>query len=388
MRRPARVPAPIAGVLVAALAIGCQVAAPTPSETVAPSSRLEVLTFSDPDTELTIPAVDADGAWGTITLRRGADVGGYVTNAADPGAFVVEVIVGYVVQRDTEATFGERDWALVAASDRRPIGRIFVPAPLTQPWETWERPALARAVTTEMIAVEPRTIDGWLLFEVPREFADVPLELVYRPEGFSEAVSALAVREASAAPDPVPTATPEPRPRELAYVQPPGAPFSVIADEAADALFVDADTCTNSVAGYTVSFPEEWYTNTAVGATPACSWFSPTFYEVNGSGVPEEIVIEITSFEAGIGFVHEPDYTISEQVTVDGRNASRIEEVGGFGANGWLPRSRFTYQYTIWASDDPLGLKIVATTTTDDPGDYEGNKAVLDRIIATLELAP
>ena len=385
MRRLARTFVAVAVVL---LAVACQATEPSPSESVAPSSRLAVLAFTDPDTEVTIPAMDASGAWGTITVRRGADTGGYPTNAIDPGTFVVEVLVGYVVERDTESTFGEGDWALVTAADRRPVGRVFEPAPVTQPWETWDRPALPRDATTEMIAVEPRTVDGWLLFEVPREFADVPLELIYRPEGFAEAAAVLAIRDPGAAPEPVPTATPEPRPRELAYVQPPGAPFSVIADEAADALFADADTCTNPVAGYTVSFPEAWYTNTAVGATPACSWFSPTFYEVDGAGVPEEIVIEIASFEGGIGFVHQPDYAISEQVLVDRRNASRTEEVGGMSAGGWLPRSRFTYRYTIWASDDPLGLKVIATTTTDDSGDYGRNKAVLDRIIATLELAP
>lgn len=372
--------------IAAAIAVlsACEATEPVPTEPPSPSSPLEVIAFTEPGTEATIPALDADGAWGTITVTRGADTGGYPTSAVDPGTFVVEAHVEYLVSGETGATVGARDWALVAASDRRPVGHAFVPDPPDQPWETWDRPSLPVETTTDMIAVEPRVIEGWLLFEVPRRLSDAPLELVYRPEEFVEAVSVLAIRAPGPAPEPVPTATPEPRPRTLSYVRGAGAPFTIIGDREADRLFADVDTCSNPVAGYSVRFPDDWYTNTAVGTTPACSWFSPTFFEVEGPEVPDEIAITIASFEAGIGFVHEPDYSVSDQLTVDGRTASRTEEVGGIGADGWLPRSLFTYQYTIWASDDPLGLKVVATTSNADAGSYEVNKAVLDRIMASL----
>jgi hypothetical protein len=362
----------------------CGTSDPSRSASVEPSSRLVVIALLDPDAVATIPALDAEGAWGTITVRRGEDIGGYPTSAVQPDSFVVEAHVEYVVERDSMAPFGAGDWALVRASDRRPVGGTFEPDLTRNPWEIWGRPALAREATTEQIAIEPRTLDGWLLFEVPRTFADVPLELVYRPAGFDEAVSALAIRDVGPAPEPVPTATPEPRPAALTYDLAPDAEFSTISDDVADRLFVDADSCHNPVAGYTLAFPDDWYSNTAVGTTPACSWFSPTFFEVDGPGVPEEIAIVIRSFEGGIGFVHEPDYTVSDQFTVDGWNANRAEEVGGLGADGWLPRSLFTYQYTIWASEDYLGLKVVAATSNDHPGDYERNKAILDRIVASM----
>ncbi|HEX2765409.1 MAG TPA: hypothetical protein VHR55_02015 [Candidatus Limnocylindria bacterium] len=358
---------------------------PSPTATAAPSSFLDPIPLLGPGDEASLAALDEDGEWGTITVHRGDDTGGYATSAAHPDTFIIEVHVEYAVARDTSATFGAMDWALVTASDRRPVGGIFRPDVPEHPWEIWELPELPPEVTTDLIAVEPRVIDGWLLFAVPRDLADEPLELAYRPSHLVEAVTVLAVRDEGAAPDPVPTATPEPRPATLPYVPSETAGFSVIDDPEADELFVDADTCENPVAGYTLSYPDDWYTNTAAGAVPACSWFSPVFYELTEDGrVPPEIVIEIRSFEGGIGFVHVPDYTITEQVTVDGWNAGRTEEVGGLGADGWLPRSLFTYQYTIYASDDDFGLKVIATTSTDDPGSYERNKAVLDRIIASL----
>jgi hypothetical protein len=371
------------GVL-ASIAMGCVLTDRVPPESGGASPALAVISLTALNDEVTVPAIDEDGTWGRITVRRGPDTGGYPTNAVDPDRFVIEAHVTYVAERETAATFGARDWVLVTASDRKPAGSVFVPAPIVEPWETWELLPLPAETTTEMIAVEPRTVEGWLLFEVPRNLADVPLELVYRPEGFTDAVSVLAIRDVGAAPDPVPTATPDPTPDALAYVQPPGAPFPVIEHAGADRLFVEADTCHNPVAGYSVDFPEDWYTNTAIGSSPACSWFSPTFFEVQGADVPDEVAIVMTSFVGGIGFVHEPDYSVSDQVEIDGWNASRTEEIGGLGADGWLPRSLFTYQYTIWAADDDLGLKVIATTKSDHEGDYELNKAVLDRIMASL----
>jgi hypothetical protein len=368
----------------ASLAMGCGVTDRVPPASGSPSPATDVISFTAQNDEVTLPALDVDGAWGTITVRRGADTGGYPTNAVRPDSFVVEAHVTYVVDRDTAAKFGARDWVLVNASDRKPVGSVFVPDPTVEPWETWALHPLPGEVSADMIAVEPRTLDGWLLFEVSREVAGVPLELVYRPEGFTDAVSVLAIRGAGAAPDPVPTATADPTPAPLTYVQPSGAPFTVIEDADADQLFAEPDSCTNPSAGYTLSFPDDWYTNTAIGSTPACSWFSPTIFEVDGSEVPAEIAIVIGSFEGGIGFIHEPDYSVSDQVEIDGRNASRTEEIGGMGADGWLPRSLFTYQYTIWADDDYLGLKVIATTRNDHDGDYELNKAVLDRLMASL----
>jgi len=57
---------------------------------------------------------------------------------------------------------------------------------------------------------------------------------------------------------------------------------------------------------------------------------------------------------------------------------------GGFGADGYLPRSLFTYQYMIYADEDYLGLKVFGTTSNEMAGDYDLNKAILDRIMASL----
>jgi hypothetical protein len=374
--------APLLGVLLVVVA-GCSTPETTPRPT--PTATADALSLETLDAEVTIEAVDDQGVWGTISLRRGSDTGGYPTNTVGPDSFVIEVWVQYEPTRTTLLTFGADDWALATADDRRPIGRGFIPdPPVDRPFDDWDLDPLLRGFTTENATTDPLVISGWLYFEVPREAMDEALALIYRPEGFVEAVAAVPVREPADAPELVPAATPDPTPAPLVYETPAGAAFTVIADDRADDLFVEPDTCTNPVAGYTVSYPDTWYTNTDVGDTPACSWFSPTFYEVDGSGVPDEVAIVIRTFEGGVGFVHEPVYTLSEVVTVDGWRGGRAEELGGFGAEGYLPPSLFTYEYRVFADVDEFGLKVFAATSNEMGGDYELNKAILDRIMLSM----
>jgi hypothetical protein len=64
-----------------------------------------------------------------------------------------------------------------------------------------------------------------------------------------------------------------------------------------------------------------------VSGVPACSWFSPTYYELNDSGGrPAEIAIEISVFEGSVGMIWVD--LCSEQVTVGGFSAWRTETGG------------------------------------------------------------
>lgn len=177
-----------------------------------------------------------------------------------------------------------------------------------------------------------------------------------------------------------------PTPGPIAYVERPGLPFSVVDNEEADALFADLDTCTNPDAGYTVTYPNSWYTNTDFGDTPACSWFSPTVYDVGSEAdIPDEIVIVITVFDGAVGHFGSPDYSMTEAVEIGGFAGGRHEQIGytyeGGGYEALLPG----YEYFAILSDSPVeGPTMIASTGGDGVGDYELNKAVLDRIMASL----
>lgn len=54
--------------------------------------------------------------------------------------------------------------------------------------------------------------------------------------------------------------------------------------------------------GYTVAYPDEWYTNTVIGDVRPCSWFSPTYFDVIDPAVPpDEIAIFLGYFDGATG---------------------------------------------------------------------------------------
>lgn len=158
--------------------------------------------------------------------------------------------------------------------------------------------------------------------------------------------------------------------------------FTVMPNPDADALFLDRDQCENSEDGYRLQFPEAWYTNTEIGDVPPCSWFSPTFYEADESGdVPSEIAITIDVVPGAFGFTG--NAISSERVTVGAtQDATRTETEHEATADGEVT----AYVYVVQLGPDPNGgPNLIASTNSDMGGDYELNKAVLDRIMATIE---
>lgn len=324
-----------------------------------------------------VPAVTADGPFGMITLDRGYDVGGYplVLDPSSATHFFIEILATYELDSvGAGEEFGELDWRVEGADG--PVDAelltAFPPVP--------GRIGLGQfPVDSPAVVEDPQTqYRGWMIYAVPRNAANTELELVYQPAGVAD-VTRIPLRNPVEAPAPVAAEWPY---EEPVFVARDGLPFTVIESSEADTLFIDADACTNPEGGYTVSYPDSWYTNTALENVPACSWFSPTFYELNDSGDrPEEIAIEMRVFEGAVGFIWVDLY--SEEIALDGYAARRSET--GMTKDAATPTDQFQYAYLASLDAEPDGRKLWAFTGTEYGGDYELNMAVMDRIMASLE---
>jgi hypothetical protein len=190
-----------------------------------------------------------------------------------------------------------------------------------------------------------------------------------------------ATASASASAEPTASESAEASASAPAVVDPDG--FTVVPHAEADALFLDRDECENPEDGYRLEFPEAWYTNTEIGNVPPCSWFSPTFFEVDDPDqVPAEIAITIELVDGGYGFLGR--VTTNEEVTIGAtQDAVRAESEDEPTASG---ENVTAYVYVVQLGPTPEeGPNLVVRTTTASGGDYELNKAVLDRIMATME---
>ena len=191
----------------------------------------------------------------------------------------------------------------------------------------------------------------------------------------------VASERASIAPEPSVTPFDSPEASATAASSVGTGGFTVTPHPEADSLFLERDDCTNPQDGYQLQFPDDWWTNTEVARFPPCVWFSPTFYEVvDETQRPDEIAIEIFWLAGDRGYLTE---SISrEDVMVGLQSAVRTEVVG-------TPDDMTegaSYEYVIRLGPTPEeGPNLVARTDTDMGGDYELNKAVLDRIMSTIE---
>lgn len=359
---------------------------PSPAASAEASSDETEERLLAPGEVVTIDALDTRGSWGTIAITRGPDTGGYPDNPIAPDAFLIELHFGYAADRYPEEPeqFGREDWALATAADHQPVGSLYEWVHPANPseWDV-ERQELGTFPGAIEIIGEP--IGGMLYFQVPRDLADQALELVYQPVGLTEA-TAIPIREGGPAPAPVAAATPVPTPAPVTYVERDGSPFTVIESPGAEALSVNPDSCTNPVGGFTVSYPDSWYTNTEFGAVPACSWFSPTSYEVTTpEAVPEEVVITISVIPGPMGSFTISDRSLDEPVPIGGLNGWRWEEIGITYESGRYEALPPSYSYFL-VIGDPAGdgPRILASSRSEGVDDYVLNKAVLDRIMASL----
>lgn len=189
---------------------------------------------------------------------------------------------------------------------------------------------------------------------------------------------------ASATPKPTATASPSAEASETPATAAPSvsAGGSTVAPNAeADTLFLERDECTNPQDGYQLQFPDDWWTNTEIARFPPCVWFSPTFYEVEDeTRRPDEIAIEIFWVGGDYGWFTE-EFS-REDVAVGTQRGVRAEIAG----TSDDPANGTTYLYVVQLGPTAEeGPNLVARTDTDMGGDYDLNKAVLDRIMATIE---
>ena len=145
-------------------------------------------------------------------------------------------------------------------------------------------------------------------------------------------------------------------------------------------------TCQNAAAGYRVSFPEAWYTNTAYGGgMAACQFFNPGSFVVRSGWPAKGVAISLTYLPEGTGIGRFSAPLWSEEATIAGRHVVRSEWAGtgeGGVSTPWVRR----YEYVVTIDDDSeIGPYLWASTTNGDAGDYETNRQVLDAMMRTLE---
>ena len=309
---------------------------------------------------VTIDAVDASGSWGSITLRRGEDAGGY-PGAATGDFFFLEVFVDYEATRlpDPEQ-FGASDWSLRPTDPDAEHFFVIEPVNSRAGESVGEGPGQLLGQYPGAVDILTTPTEGWVVFQVARRESNLELELVYGNAGGAETTT-IPVRIPAAAPTTNFTPTP---------------------NAEADALFADRDTCSNPGDGFAVNFPDSWYTNTEIGNTPACSWFSPEFFEVDDPDIaPDEIQISIGMIDSALGYTSLTDVLSSEEGVIGGRTARRVE----FNSDPVERPGYRAYHYVILlGGSQATGPTFVAHTDNEMASDFSLAKAVLDRIMATL----
>ena len=189
----------------------------------------------------------------------------------------------------------------------------------------------------------------------------------------------------TAAPTATVTPTPEPTPEPTPTPTPFGA-----------GVFDDPDSCTNEEAGYRIAFPDAWWVNTAyddpdLGPTAACVYFAPTAFDVTTATeddpIPDGVAITISHTPGCLGYIH-PHKSLTE-MTISGFDA-RAEELAEGKRESNPP---LLYRYVVDRLPDAScegganGDMLLFTTAPGMAGNYEENKAMLDRMVQTAEIS-
>ena len=215
----------------------------------------------------------------------------------------------------------------------------------------------------------------------------LPIALLLVLAACNPSAEATPSAEPTATAEPTPSATPDPTPSPEATDSPEPTPssspiegeggFTFASNAEADALMIERFDCQNLDDGYQVEFPAEWNANAEIGGVPTCSWFAPTEYETGAPGeVPDEVAIEI--------------FVIDDDRVHDGDESERAE--------GMIGATQPAYRVVVTDGDETAylyvvqlgptlaeGPNLVARTTTEMGGDFDLNRAVLDRMMATME---
>jgi hypothetical protein len=363
---------------------------PTPQPSLTPEGELSL---TAPGDVVRIPAMDVQGRYGTITLERGNEVGGYEGNETPmfTDSYFVEVHFSYELDRAPDGTYGVDDWAVfeeVAGRANTYIAGLHIDGPGTP------QPALPN------VARGDDDIEGWLTFALDADAADSPMWLAYMdrtrpqpsvqpgqplpsitPENEARAHSEILLRQPGEPVGITPTWTPPPG-MEPPLIQEPEAHAE------ADALFAETTTCAGTDAAYEIDLPASWF------ADPTCSVFGPAPVE-EATTAPIRIAPQEGVFEEGALLWDIGEMTIVPPGSggfIGGGYASYFEwEAQGEPAP--VPPGERMLAYEIFseaaAPPDEGGTWWLATTTSvaaASDEEYELNKAVLHRLIRSMRL--
>ena len=229
----------------------------------------------------------------------------------------------------------------------------------------------------------------------------IGLGLINQPEG----VGSQPTPSVSESPEPTQSPTPDlptdnpATPSPTLEPAPTDGEFGPIHSMAPDEAFENGESCeisgvvttvgTEADLGWTISFPEGWHTNESTDDRSACTLFAPEPFEVGSPGgtYPDTVAI-VGDVPPGGDFSTGNEILGSERYTVDGVAAVRYEVAASEG--GFSPDPAIFWVIAIAGNlpgegnDQPY---LFIQTHSDDPAQLAEWADVLDRMVATLDIA-
>lgn len=165
-----------------------------------------------------------------------------------------------------------------------------------------------------------------------------------------------------------------------------------------DEAFGEAATCENADAmnsvgeptdvTYSISYPAEWFTNEAGGERSPCTLFgAEPIEDVSGGVGPGSVAVTI-DLPPGGDFSTEGSSVTTEEYTVDGVAAVRYEIAASEG--GFMTGPSVVWIIAVEGNLPGVGNDrpyMAIGTTSEDPDQFAEWVDVVDRMVATLDLA-
>jgi hypothetical protein len=156
--------------------------------------------------------------------------------------------------------------------------------------------------------------------------------------------------------------------------------------------FAETDTCSNADEGWTVEFPESWWTNTAFTHSsgeevPACWMFSVDEFDATDGRNPNqpasgaELYLRLVPPPGMVGVSGE--IASEDDVTVDGFEARRVDWRGTESDTTEMGEDDRLLQYVV---ELPDGVEFMAFADSTRTSDYDHAVEVLDGMMERIDL--